>query len=105
MKTHLIVESILSRDPETRNSDKKLILAVWDYMGLNLSDTQKAKFMDMPPAETIRRLRQKLQERGRYRASDSVRHERYIKSLIMQQNEPKAPVERVETILEQRSLF
>lgn len=105
MKTHLIVEAILRRDPDTRNSDKKLNLATFEALGLGLSETQKAKFMKLPSTETIRRIRQKLQAEGKYLATDRVRRERRVKSMIVQQNEPIAKSERLEDVLTQRSLF
>ncbi len=99
------VEKILRDYPQTRSSDKLLLLYVWHNMGLILTEKQMEKFMDMPSTETIRRIRQKIQENGQYLATDRIRRERHIKSLEVQQNEPTAQPKRLEQVLEQRSML
>lgn len=99
------VEWCLREHPETRNSDKELILKVWSELGLNLSYQQEQKFRELPSTESIRRVRQKIQAEGRYTAIDRVRRERKFKSMVMQQNEPTAKPERIYNIMRQRSLF
>jgi Spy/CpxP family protein refolding chaperone len=99
MRVNILVERILADHEQARNSDKYLQLVVWHKMGLVLTPEQRAKFMDMPSAETIRRIRQKLQEHGKYKAADKISNERQWKALVMQQNVPTASSERVEGIL------
>jgi len=57
-----VVENALRDFPETRNSDKKLFLKVFERFGLYLTDDQKKRFLEMPACfESIRRMRQKIQ--------------------------------------------
>lgn len=77
MKIKQKVERGLSVDKKTRDNDKLLMLAVWEIEGFFLSDVQKSKFMEVSSPETIRRMRQKLQEEGKYKASEEVGEERY----------------------------
>lgn len=75
-----IVEHALKQWPSTRDSDRKLILAVWwlqdnDYES-HFREFFKAKAI-MP--ETITRCRRKFQEQGKYRASEAVEEDRYNK--------------------------
>lgn len=57
-----IVEKILEKYPNTRNSDKALYLKVFEQWDLVLTDEQKKKFLTMPiNFESIRRSRQKIQ--------------------------------------------
>ena len=74
--THSFVRNILKEIPETRNSDRRLMLEVWERGGLHLTDHQKYLFMRLPSAESIRRARQKIQESGVFLADDSVKQER-----------------------------
>lgn len=100
MKLNKTIEHVLTNYPEARDSDKYLILKVWEAYGLYLSESQKDKFMGCPSTESIRRTRQKLQEQGKYRASERVSRHRRIKSYIVQQNAPTATPERLGTIVE-----
>lgn len=100
MKLNNTIEHILSNYPEARDSDRYLILKVWEAYGLYLSEAQKDKFMSCPSTESIRRTRQKLQERGKYKASERVARQRRIKSYIVQQNAPTASIERLGDIVE-----
>lgn len=64
------VRHLLRTQPETRDDDQLLILKVWaiDYPELRNSNFTFVEFSkiwlrgDLPPAESIRRCRQKLQE-------------------------------------------
>ncbi len=65
MKTYLLIKSLLTKYPETRNSDKLLQWKIWDAQGALVNNCltynnwmHKAKL-----SETIRRTRQKIQER------------------------------------------
>ena len=100
MRVTNLVEQTLRDNEKARNSDKALLLDVWARLGLELTDVQRAKFMDMPSSETIRRIRQKIQESGKYPATERIRSERYHKSLVMQQNAPSAKPKRIEEITE-----
>ena len=66
----------LQQDPATRNSDRLLMLQVWDIEGLGLSDSQKERFMHVSSPESIRRTRQKIQQNGQYTATDTVKRNR-----------------------------
>lgn len=101
MRVTQLVERVLRDQPETRSSDKKLILAVWEEQGLYLSESQKARFMSLPSTETIRRIRQKEQELGKFKADRVVKDFRYWKSLTMQQNTPSAMPKTIENVIEQ----
>lgn len=71
------VARVLSQKPETRDNDKLLMLYVWQIEGLHLSDSQLEKFKNASSPESIRRMRQKMQEEGQYRASEAVEQKRY----------------------------
>lgn len=102
MTTTQLIEKILSERTQTRSDDKMLILAVWDQLGLKLTQEQIDIFYDLPSTETIRRVRQKLQEQGRYLATENVQQFREQKSQEMQQNTPSASPQRLESIIENR---
>lgn len=78
--TNQTVARILATDYASRNDDKRLILKVWQELGLVLTLEQHELFMSkrIPSPETIRRTRQKLQEEGKFKATETVfnaRHE------------------------------
>ena len=100
MKLNNTIEHVLTNYPEARDSDRYLILKVWEAYGLYLSESQKDKFMGCPSTESIRRTRQKLQERGKYKASERVSRHRRIKSYVVQQNAPIASPEHLGEIIE-----
>ncbi len=73
-----LVEKALQQWPETRNSDKKLILAVWYLQDPDYEENFRHFFQNKALSpETIRRTRQKLQEQGKYRADEEVEEQRY----------------------------
>lgn len=75
-----LVERALQQWPVTRDNDRKLIMAVWWLQNNNYEKEFKSFFQHtaiMP--ETITRCRRKLQEQGKYRASESVEQQRYEK--------------------------
>lgn len=107
MKVNMLIENALRDNVKykgisVRDSDKALIMWVWWQLGFRLSKEQMNQFMDMPPAETIRRCRQAIQAKGKYRASDRVFTERQWKSLVMQQNAPTASPKRIEQLTQER---
>lgn len=101
MKMNYIVEQSLVNNLEARNSDKILLLDVWDKLGFGLSESQRQRFMRMPSAETITRIRRKLQEKGEYPATKRIKETRELKSMIVQQNMPTASISTAERVLEE----
>lgn len=74
----LIVEKMLRDIPSLRDSDKRLMLAIWENEGLTLSETQKSAFMDRcTTPETITRARRDAVKK--YPASSKIEEERYRK--------------------------
>lgn len=74
------IQHALKYFPETRDSDRALILKVWELQGIEIAPKFRAAFMDKALSpETIRRTRQKYQELGKYKASDEVNEARYQK--------------------------
>ena len=102
MRISYIVENTLERYPETRSSDQLLLLAVWSRLGFALSESQRQKFLNMPSSETIRRIRQKIQEQGKYPASENVRKHRKFKSMQVQQLIPNMKPDRVDFLINER---
>lgn len=73
-----LIEKALQEWPETRNSDKKLILAVWYLQDPDYESNFRHFFQNKAISpETIRRTRQKLQQDGKYRADEEVEEQRY----------------------------
>lgn len=93
------VENILSMSREARNSDKTLQVIYMQKFGMNLTDEQIDTFKRMPPLESIRRVRQKLQEQGKYSADQTVKKSREWKAMRMQQNAPSAKPKTLERII------
>jgi len=56
--------NMLERRLDLREDDRKLILAIWEEMGLKLSAEQQDKMFSTYSPESIRRTRQRLNERG-----------------------------------------
>lgn len=80
MQISSVVERALSTWPATRDSDRKLIIAVWWLQDNNYQDNFKEFFLHkayMP--ESITRCRRKLQESGKYRANKQAEEDRYNK--------------------------
>lgn len=93
------VENILRFSRSARNSDVELQIIYMQKAGMSLSQQQIRVFKNLPSMETIRRIRQKLQEQGKYEADYPIKSVRHSKSLEMQQNVPSAKPERIEQIL------
>lgn len=104
MKVIDIVEQILRVSREARNSDKVLFLKFMEHFGIYLSPGQKNSFMNMPHLETVRRIRQRLQEQGKYLADQTIGDRRRFMGLSMQQREPKLKEDKIETVIEQHVL-
>lgn len=99
IKASQLVDKILSQSITARNSDKELILRVMEHYGIFLDDTQQARFKKMPSTETFRRIRQKIQEGGKYPADQKIGSERRYKGMRMQQYGPKLKPETIERII------
>lgn len=93
------VENILRAVPSTRSSDKDLLIIFMQKSGMDLSSDQIERFKNMPSPETIRRVRQKIQEGGKYPATELVKKERKFKSFQMQQQAPTYKAEGLEKTL------
>lgn len=74
-KVNSRVERFMKRNQKYRNSDKELLLAVWEEEDLYLSETQRKAFMAATPAESITRARRDL--KSKYPASKEVDDRRY----------------------------
>lgn len=73
-----LIEKALELYPETRNDDKKLILAVWYLQDNNYDKNFRHFFQTKAKSpETIRRTRQRLQEQGLYRSNEKIEQYRY----------------------------
>jgi hypothetical protein len=74
LQTKGIVEEVLKRHPETRNSDRQLCIRVFEQLGLNLTPEQKSIFLKIPVNfASIGRSRRKIQnDEGRYQANEEV---------------------------------
>lgn len=78
------VEEILIKWPQSRNDDKYLIAAVIGqfYRHLTKVDAENKRYiylvdiMNLPSTETIRRIRCKFQEEGKYLAKEEVKEAR-----------------------------
>lgn len=86
MRTSEQVESLLKNLPETRNSDKALLVAYMQRAGMELNDRQIAMYHELPSAETITRVRRELQEQGKYPASEKVDKARFNKYKHVREN-------------------
>jgi hypothetical protein len=102
MKISQQVENILASSRQARNSDKSLLLIYMQKSGMNLTPRQVSIFLEMPSRETLRRVRQKIQERGQYTADSSVKKVRDYKSLVVSQNAPTASPKTIERIIEEQ---
>lgn len=94
------VSNILAVSRQARNSDKELQILYMQKFGMNLSQKQIDTFREMPSLESIRRVRQKLQEQGEYPADQNIKKERDWRAMRMQQNAPTAKPKTIEYIIE-----
>lgn len=96
-----LVERALTAWPATRDSDRKLILAVWWLQDNNYESHFKTFFKEkaiMP--DTITRCRRKLQEQGKFRASKQVEERRFEKFKEARQAAPVSEVEYIMSIFD-----
>lgn len=80
------VENILKAVPQTRNSDKELLLIYMKKSGIKLTEQQEEIFKNIPAFETITRVRRDLQEQGKYEPTEEVKEERYQKFKNVREN-------------------
>jgi hypothetical protein len=76
-------------------------MLVWRSYGLKLTPEQYQVLATCPKPETIRRVRQKFQEEGKYPASPEVAAKRRQKSLEVEQRMPSTGADRTERLLEE----
>lgn len=95
----LTIETILSRYPETRDNDMLLMIRVWEQAGHRFPTELREAFISgvMASPETIRRTRQKVQETGRYRATEATQQARAEKQ--------QRVVEEVKPVINKESIF
>lgn len=93
------VKAILSAMPKTRDSDLELWLVYAYKSGLKLTPEQQEVIKGMPSFETITRVRRKLQENGKYKASAEVARARQDKARAMQVTAPKANADTTARVL------
>lgn len=89
------VENILRASRLARNSDSELQIIYMQKAGMNLTPEQVETFKSLPSMETIRRIRQKLQEDGKYPADAEVEEARYQKFKEVKQNIQTDDVEKL----------
>ena len=94
------VENILKVSHQARNSDTELLIIYMQKAGMELTPRQVEVFKKLPSMETIRRIRQKLQEQGKYRADQSVETARYNKFKVMRGSAGVTTAQEAERILE-----
>ena len=80
------VENILEASHNARNSDIELQIIYMQKAGMHLSSSQIAVLKEMPSFETLRRIRQKLQEHGKYPADPEVNERRYRRFKKVREN-------------------
>jgi len=79
-----LVSKILREEPKTRDNDMILIFKAWEMQGFKIPDEIAEKIINYAASpESIRRMRQKIQEAGFYRGlhyDNRKREEAKIKS-------------------------
>lgn len=77
------VTNIMKVSHQARNSDKELWIIYAQKSGLDLTAQQLDVLRAMPEFETIRRVRQKIQQDGMYEADPSIKAERKEKAELI----------------------
>jgi len=83
------VEQILRHNDRARANDKYLMLKVWQLQGLpiqNISFVEKFLSRSISSPESIRRMRQKFQEDGKYLPTAPVRNARRDRANAIRRN-------------------
>jgi hypothetical protein len=83
--TEMATRYILAHFPEARNNDKLLMLLYWDIVDKipMPKEFRQAFLHKATPPETIRRMRQKIQEQGEYLPRQEVLEARRRKQQAM----------------------
>lgn len=84
-KVEDLVWYCLKNFPETRDNDRTLMLKVWDIQGFRIPQKLIALFYRVASAETIRRQRQMIQQKGFYRPDPQKVAERSLYSMAHRQ--------------------
>lgn len=81
MTINQIVEQALRDYPKTRNSDRELIVKVWEIQnGRDMNPSLREFFLNAAAfPDTVTRIRRKFQEHGEYPAVKEVEEQRYNK--------------------------
>lgn len=95
----MIVERVLSNSENARNSDKELIIEVLEQLGMDFTE-RELHIIRSVNFESIRRMRQKLNEQGKYLPRPEVARQRRLKSMIVQQNAPQAKPEYLNKLVD-----
>lgn len=96
------VQSILEFSKAARNDDKELWLIYAQKSGVDLTPLQIQKIKNMPSFETLRRVRQKIQQVGRYKAAPEVEAARKYKSVMTRRTIPFMQPDEVERTIDGR---
>lgn len=99
------VSNILKYSRDARNSDDELQIIYMQKSGMDLTSRQIRLFKDLPSMETIRRIRQKLQEQGKYPADHEVNEARYAKHKAVRESARDVEPQRLERILEDGTII
>jgi len=99
VKIASIVEKVLQEHPKSRDSDNDLLARVWFALGLKLTKEQYDVLQSLPSSDTITRIRRKLQEQGKYKASEGIQKYRRYKHRVIRQNAPTSDAEHLERYL------
>jgi hypothetical protein len=85
--TEMAIRYILAHFPEARNNDKLLMLLYWELADKITipKEFRQAFLYKATPPETIRRMRQKIQEQGDYLPRQEVLEARRRKQQVMRQ--------------------
>jgi len=76
-----LVAFCLKKFPETRGNDKTLRLKVWDTQGFRLPHKLIPFFYKVLDAETISRVRRRIQGQGLFRADSLKTAQRSLRSM------------------------
>jgi hypothetical protein len=85
------VEQALKNYPETRSSDRKLVVKVWELQAGKEMNDQLKEFLihEAIFPDSITRVRRKFQQHGKYRATKAVEEVRYEQYKHMTETAPR----------------
>lgn len=102
MTTTEIIENILKQNHLARSDDKALLLAYWESQGLTLDYYQRAAFMKMKMPESVRRIRQKIQEKGLYRPEPKAYEKRQYRGEVIRSEIARRDASGTEELFEEK---